>query len=87
VCINTLPADSMKLVPANVVRAFNGWKAERKLALDNEFQKSKEFDKVFQDDLRLSTLIKKAYPDLEKVDFKDISPEEQDYIWSNIFWQ
>jgi hypothetical protein len=60
---------------------------DNRLSLSNNFVKSEEFVSCFANCQHLSTVVKLANPQLTDVNFEDISLEEQDYIWMNIFWQ
>ena len=60
---------------------------DNRLTLTEKFAESEVFVSCLENCKNLSAVVKLAYPQLKEVDFEDISLEEQDYIWMNIFWQ
>lgn len=86
---NTVVPGATDYLREGAKEKYNNLKNENRLKLTENFAKSEVFvscleSKNFQ---HLSTVVEAAAPPLKQVDFEDISREEKDYLWINIFWQ
>jgi len=83
---NSTLSESTRYLSPSAIKEFNDWKEERKLNLDNKGLGSSTFRKCANKCESISAIVKDANPSLKKLDFGDLSDQEQDYIWRNILW-